>query len=107
MRPTTAILSESQVVPGSAVVRLVNTTDQENAYTLRFNCQETYWQDEWFTMISLPPDPTKGENAPPSGKPDVRGPQDHWVKLFVPRGGKRDVLIRFNVPQKAECRAKR
>lgn len=107
MRPSTPIISEGQIVAGSAVVRVINTTDQENAYTLRLKCEEPYWQEEWYTIISLPPDPTRGENAPPTGKPDVRGPQDRWVRVFVPRGGTRDILIRFNVPQRAEARARR
>ncbi|MCW3058197.1 MAG: hypothetical protein JWQ02_18, partial [Capsulimonas sp.] len=105
MRPPVWPIPETQPIPGSAVVRLTNDTPRENAYTIKLRCDEPFWQDSWCTIVALPPSRDKAENAPPAGKPDQRGPHDRWVKLYVPRGGTRDVLLRFNVPQTPESRA--
>jgi tetratricopeptide (TPR) repeat protein len=107
MRPPVWPIPETQAIPGSAVVRLINATSQENAYTVCVKCDAPYWQESWVSIIGLPPSPDKAENAPPAGKADQRGPHDRWIKLFVPRGGTRDVLLRFNVPESAEARAGR
>nr|MDQ2686573.1 hypothetical protein [Armatimonadota bacterium] len=103
-RPQTTPVQEALPLPGSAVVRLNNTTTQENAYTVHIRCEQPFWDESWFTVIALPP-AGGAENAPPAGKRDERGPQDRWVKLYVPRGGSRDVLIRFNVPARPDARA--
>ncbi|BDI34261.1 hypothetical protein CCAX7_63120 [Capsulimonas corticalis] len=105
MRPPVWPIPETQPIPGSAVVRLTNTTSRENAYTVKIRCEEPFWQDGWCSIVALPPSRDKAENAPPAGKPDQRGPHDRWVKLYVPRGGTRDVLLRFSVPQTPEARA--
>lgn len=105
MRPPVWPIPETQPIPGSAVVRLTNTTSRENAYTVKIRCDEPFWQDAWCSIIALPPSRDKAENAPPAGKPDQRGPHDRWVKIYVPRGGTRDVLLRFSVPQTPEARA--
>lgn len=103
-RPQTTPVQEALPLPGSAVVRLDNATTQENAYTVRVRCEQPLWDESWYTVIALPP-AGGAENAPPAGKRDERGPQDRWVKLYVPRGGSRDVLIRFNVPARPDARA--
>lgn len=103
-RPQTAPVREDQPLPGSAVIRLTNSTTQENAYTVRLRCEQPFWQDSWYTLVALPPGGGP-ENAPPPGKRDERGPQDRWVKVYVPRSGSRDILIRFNVPARPDSRA--
>src|SRR5579883_3201374 len=107
MRPPVWPIPESQPIPGSAVVRLINTTKQENAYTVRLRCEDSFWQDSWCAILPLPPATDRPENAPPAGKPDQRGPHDSWVKVYVPRGGTRDILLRFNVPRHPDARAGR
>jgi len=54
-------------------------------------------------VASLPP--ANAQSAPPSGKQDVIGQNGRTVTLYVSRGGSRDVMISFNVPQKPEARA--
>lgn len=103
-RPQVTPVREDQPLPGSSVIRLSNTTSQENAYTIRVRCEQPFWQESWYTVVALAPG-QGAENAPPPGKPDQRGPQDRWVKIYVPRNGTRDVLIRFNVPPRPESRA--
>ncbi len=103
-RPAASPVPEKQPIPGSAVVRLTNTTSQENAYTVRLRCTEAFWQEAWYTVVALTP---AGAAAAAGVKPDQRGPQDRWVKVYVPRGGTRDILIRFHVPQRPESRAGR
>jgi hypothetical protein len=105
-RPQITPVREEQPLPGSSVIRLNNTTTQENAFTIHVRSEEKFWQEGWYTVVALPPG-QGAENAPPPGKPDQRGPQDRWVKIYVPRGGARDVLIRFNVPAVPESRAGR
>ena len=101
-----SVVSESQPVPGSAVIRIVNPMPQENAFIVRLRCDHPLWHEEWFTITALPPPPGAGKEATP-GKQDQRGPQDRWVKTYVPRGGSRDLLLRFDVPQQPESRADR
>ena len=105
-RPTSAPYNERTKLDGSAIVRLTNDTPQENAYTIRLRCDHPFWQEGWYTVQSLPAAPG-AQNAPPSGKPDVRGHGDRSVKVFVPRGGTREILIRFNIPKRPESRAGR
>jgi hypothetical protein len=99
-------LAEGQVGPGSAILRVENTTNQENAYTVRLRCEEPYWRDDWYTVRALPA-PAAAEGAPSTGKSDQYGPNNRWVKVYVSRGGTRDVLIAFNLPQKPDSRAGR
>ena len=105
-RPTSAPYQEREKLDGSVVVRLTNETAQENAYTVRLRCENPFWQEGWYTVQSLPAAPG-AQNAAPAGKPDVRGHGDRSVKVFVPRGGTREILIRFNVPARPESRAGR
>lgn len=104
MRPPVWPVPESQPIPGSAVVRLTNTTKQENAYTIRLRCDQPFWQEPWCAIIPLP---AAADSAPPTGKADQRGPHDSWAKVYVPRGGTRDILLRFNVPRHPDSRAGR
>ena len=101
-----SVVSESQPVPGSAILRVINTMPQENAFVVRLRCEHPLWQDAWYTITSLPPPPGAVRDAQP-GKPDQRGPQDRSIKIYVPRGGSRDLLVRFDVPQQPEARAGR
>ena len=99
-----SIVSESQPVPGSAVIRIINTMPQENAFIVRMKCDHPLWQEEWYTITALPLPPGAPKDAQ-AGKQDQRGPQDRWIKTYVPRGGSRDLLLRFDVPQQPESRA--
>src|SRR5688572_8335550 len=94
---------EGVVGPGSAVLRLQNTSSQENAYTVRLQCDAPYWQDDWYEIRPLPPPP--GEGVPATTKSDQIGPKDRWVKVYVSRGGTRDIQIAFDLPQKPDARA--
>lgn len=99
-----SVVSESQVLPGSAVLRLTNPMPQENAFVVRLRCDHALWQETWFTLTALPPPPGTPAGSQP-GKPDQRGAQDRSIKVYVPRGGSRDLLLRFDVPQQPESRA--
>lgn len=101
-----SVISESQPVPGSAVLRIVNPMPQENAFIVRLHCEHPMWQETWFTITSLPPPPGASKDGQ-SGKHDQRGAQDRSIKVYVPRGGSRDLLLRFDVPQQPESRAGR
>lgn len=101
-----SVISESQPVPGSAVLRIVNPMPQENAFIVRLRCEHPMWQETWFTITSLPP-PASGPKDGQPGKHDQRGAQDRSIKVYVPRGGSRDLLLRFDVPQQPESRAGR
>lgn len=98
---------DGEVGPGSAILRLTNTTDQENAYTIRLRCERPYWQDRWYTLRSVPPETEAGASAIPVGKPDQIGPHGHWLKVYVSRGGTRDVLLSFHLPRQSHSRAGR
>ncbi len=101
-----SVVSESQVLPGSAVLRITNPMPQENAFVVRLRCDHALWQEAWFTLTALPPPPGISASGQ-SGKPDQRGAQDRGIKIYVPRGGSRDLLLRFDVPQQPESRAGR
>jgi beta-lactam-binding protein with PASTA domain len=92
-------------LPDSAVLRLTNTTSRVNAYTIRVRSDHRYWQENWYTVVALPPAADRPENAPPGDKPDQRGPGYRSIKVFVPSGGTRDVMVRFNVPRRPDARA--
>ena len=103
-RPQSTPYQDREKLDGSVVLRLTNDTAQENAYTVRLRCDNSFWQEAWYTVQSLAAAP----GAPTTAvKPDVSGPQGRSVKVFVPRGGSRDILIRFSVPAKPESRAGR
>lgn len=100
-------VQEGLPLPGSAVVRLTNTTSQNNAYTLRLRCDgNPFWQESWYRLIPLPPAPGE-KNTIPAGKRDEVGPQGTTLKLYILSGGSREVLIQFSVPKSAEARAGR
>jgi len=101
-----SVISESQPVPGSAVLRIVNPMPQENAFVVRLRCEHPMWQEAWYTITALPPPPGASPDGQP-GKHDQRGAQDRSIKIYVPRGGSRDLLLRFDVPQQPESRAGR
>ncbi len=103
-KPQKQPLPEGFVGPGIATLRIQNSSPRQNSYTVRLKCDEPYWQDAWYTLAALPPsgDP---QNAPPTGKPDQAGPRNQSLTIFIKDGGTRDVMISFNVPEKAECRA--
>lgn len=101
-----SVVSEAQPVPGSAVLRVVNPMPQENAFTVRLRCEHPMWQEAWYTLTALPPPPGASQDGL-SGKHDQRGAQDRTIKVYVPRGGSRDLLLRFDVPQQPESRAGR
>lgn len=101
-----SVVSEAQPLPGSAVLRIVNPMPQENAFTVRLRCEHPMWQEEWYTLSALPPPPGSAQDGL-SGKHDQRGAQDRTIKVYVPRGGSRDLLLRFDVPQQPESRAGR
>jgi hypothetical protein len=105
--PALLPVPEGQSMHGSAFVRVTNSTSQENAYTIRLDCDHPRWDENWSTIVSLPPAAGHPENAPPAGKPDQRGPHDRWVKIYVPSRGTRDMWIRFDVPRRPEARAGR
>lgn len=103
--------AEGTVGPGSSVLRLVNTSSQENAYTVRVRCDNPYWQDDWYAFRALPAPvaagmgPGDAEAIVGSNKPDQYGPGNRWVKVFVSAGAQRDILLAFNLPQKPDSRA--
>lgn len=103
-KPQKQPLPEGFVGPGIATLRIQNASPRQNSYTVRLKCEEAYWQDAWYSLAALPPtgDP---QNNPPTGKPDQAGPRNQSLTIFIKDGGTRDVLISFNVPEKAECRA--
>ena len=101
-----SVVSETQPVLGSAVLRIVNPMPQENAFVVRVGCDHPLWQEAWYTLTSLPPPPGSVPDGQ-SGKHDQRGAQDRSIKIYVPRGGSRDLLLRFDVPQQPESRAGR
>ncbi len=103
-KPQKQPLPEGFVGPGIATLRIQNASPRQNSYTVRLKCDEPYWQDAWYALAALPPtgDP---QNNPPTGKPDQAGPRNQSLTVFIKDGGTRDVLISFNVPEKAECRA--
>ncbi|HVL38414.1 MAG TPA: hypothetical protein VM328_03385, partial [Fimbriimonadaceae bacterium] len=103
-KPQRQPLPEGYVGQGTALLRIVNTTDQENAYTIRLRCEEPYWQDAWYTLSALPPSGGQ-ENQPPQGKPDQIGPKGQTLTIYVSRGGTRDIMISFFAPDKSEARA--
>jgi hypothetical protein len=103
-KPQREPVAEGFVGSGLAMLRIVNNTDQENAYTIRLKCEEPYWQDNWYQLSALPPQ-AGPENAPPSGKPDQPGPKNQSLTVYVSRGGTRNVLISFEAPDKSESRA--
>lgn len=103
-KPQKQPLPEGYVGAGTAVLRITNTTSRQNAYTVRLQCQEPYWQDAWYQLAALPP--TGGaENQPPPGKPDQLGPRNQTLTIYVKDGGTRDIFISYFVPEKSECRA--
>lgn len=103
-KPQKQPLPEGHVGVGMATLRIDNTTERQNQYTVRIKCDQPYWQDAWFTIAALPP--TGGpENAPPSGKPDQAGPRNQSLTIFIKDRGVRDVVLSFVVPDKSECRA--
>ena len=97
-------LPEGFVGPGTATLRIQNTTPRQNSYTVRIKCEEAYWQDSWFTLAALPPTGNP-QDTPPTGKPDQPGPRNQSLTIFIKDGGTRDVLASFVVPEKSECRA--
>jgi len=101
-----SVVTEGQVIPGSAVLRIINSMPQENAFIVRLRCDHIMWQEAWFTITALPPPPGASADGQ-SGKHDQRGAQDRSIKIYVPRGGSRDLLLRFDVPQQPESRAGR
>lgn len=103
-KPQKQPLPEGFVGPGIATLRIQNASPRQNSYTIRLKCEETYWQDAWYSLAALPPtgDP---QNNPPTGKPDQAGPRNQSLTIFIKDSGTRDVLVSFNVPEKAECRA--
>lgn len=100
-RPQRQALPEGMVGLGTAVLRITNATERENAYTVRLRCENPYWQDNWFRINAMPP--AVGEGA--SSKPDQQGPKDQWVKVYVSNGASRDVLLSFMAPQRSDSRA--
>lgn len=100
-RPQRQALPEGMVGLGTAVLRITNATERENAYTVRLRCENPYWQDSWFRINAMPP--AVGEGA--SSKPDQQGPKDQWVKVYVSNGASRDVLLSFMAPQRSDSRA--
>ena len=94
---------ERDKMAGSAVLRLVNETPQENAYTVKIRCDAPFWQESWYKIRSA----DTPANAPLAGQADILGHNGHSIKVFVPRGGTRDILIRFDVPERPESRAGR
>ncbi len=103
-RPSAA--NGTQPVPGSAVLRIANPMPQENAFLVRLRCEHPMWQEAWYTLTALPSPAGAAEDGL-SGKHDQRGAQDRTIKVYVPRGGSRDLLLRFDVPQLPEARAGR
>lgn len=103
-KPKKEPLPEGYVAQGTAVLRITNTSNRQNAYTIRLKCEEPFWQDSWFQIGAMPP--TGGpENQPPSGKPDQPGARNQSVTIYVQDRGTRDVFLAFFVPEKSECRA--
>ncbi|NLH99219.1 MAG: hypothetical protein GX446_06975 [Chthonomonadales bacterium] len=102
-KPQKQALPEGWVGQGTAVVRLKNNTNQENAYKVRVRCDNPYWQETWASFAALPP--SGSENAPPAGKPDQYGPNNSDVTVYVTRGGERDVMVLFDVPRSYDARA--
>lgn len=99
---------EGQIGSGSGVVRLTNATQQNNAYLLRLRCEHPFWQDDWHVFQALPPadgQDAASEATSPHNKPPEYGPHHRWVKVYVPRGATRDVLMAFPIPEKADARA--
>ena len=90
---------------GSAVLRLVNETTQENAFTVRLRCDNPFWQEGWYTVQSVAAPANAA--APASSQADIPGHNKRSVKVFVPPKGTRDILIRFDVPERPESRAGR
>lgn len=101
-RPPAEQIVEGLPLQGSAIVRLVNETEQENAYTVRLKCEDPFWQERWYTIKSLPPG--RGEENV-GAMPDQNGPQDRWVRVSVPRSGTRDLWIRFDLPLRPDSRS--
>lgn len=95
--------AEGMVGPGSAILRLQNTTSQVNAYTVRLRCDAPFWRDDWYALRPLPN--TGADGAADTAKADQHGPNDRWVKVYVSRGGTRDIQIAFDLPQKPDARA--
>lgn len=95
--------SEGMIGPGSAVLRITNTTSQENSYTIRVKCDNPYWNESWCTVAALPP-AYGNENAPPPGKGDQVGPHGRSVRIFVSTAGTRDVHIQVQTPLKPDAR---
>jgi len=48
-KPQKQPVPEGWIGPGTGVVRLTNTTSQENSYTVRLVCDNPYWQDQWYS----------------------------------------------------------
>ena len=96
---------ERDKMAGSAVLRLVNETVQENAFTVRLRCDSPFWHEGWYTIQSVSA-PTSAP-ALASSQADIPGHNKRSVKVFVPPKGTRDILIRFDVPERPESRAGR
>ena len=102
-KPQRQPLPEGYVGRGTATLRLTNPSARQNSYTVRVRCEQPYWQDAWVHVSALPA--STGADAPPADKPDQPGPRGQSLTLFVRDGGTRDVVLAFDVPEKAECRA--
>ncbi len=102
--------AQGVVGPGSAILRLVNTTGQENAYTVRLRCDSNpYWQEDWYALraqdAALDTPRPGGNPVSATNKPDQYGPGHRWVRVFVSAGATRDVVLLFDLPQKPDSRA--
>jgi uncharacterized membrane protein YgcG len=95
---------ENPVGPGSALLRVSNTTMQENAYIIRLQCDDPLWQDDWYQMKAV--SPVESElNGQARGEDDQYGPNRRWVKIFLTQRATRDIVISFNLPHKPQSRA--
>ena len=90
---------DGMTIPGSSVVRLINDSPRENAFTVRVEGRDRHWRKEWYSLLSLPITPAGGASAATAFKKDDRDPDGSQITVYVPRDGVRDVLIRFNAPR--------
>lgn len=87
---------------GSAKLRLFNSTNQENAFSVRIECDHPYWQEHWVTIRT--PKPSRDDAATPS-KADIPGSGEHSIKAtFVPAQTARDVVLKFSADRTPEAR---
>lgn len=88
-------------VTGSGIVRLHNQTNNENAFKVSVRGDgNPYWQSDWYF---LEPAPLVGAADGASARRDDHG--KGWVKVFVPRGGIRDVHVKFKMMRRPDSRA--